>query len=180
MKNKLTDRSAFIITAILSIVVVLLVTLMFTGIFSFKGDVPSFIYSLPLLHAILNGSTALLLIFSLRAIKNKQIDTHKTLNMAAFLLSSLFLVSYVVYHTAVPSTSFGGEGILRYFYLFILLTHILCSIVVLPLVLISFWYGISNQIVKHTKLVKIAFPVWLYAAFTGGLVYVLISPYYVN
>jgi len=178
MRNILTNKSAFTITAVLSAVVVLLVALMFTGVFSFSGNIPSFIYRLPLLHAILNGTTAVLLVLSLLAIKAKKVETHKKLNLTAFSLSALFLVSYVIYHSAVPSTSFGGEGALKYIYLTILITHILCSIIVLPLVLTSFWFGLSEQIERHRKIVRIAFPVWLYVAITGVLVYVLISPYY--
>ena len=97
---------------------------------------------------------------------------------SALILSTLFLLSYVLYHATTPSTSFGGEGILKKIYFFILLTHILLSAVVVPLVLITFSRALAEKFDKHKKIARITLPIWLYVTLTGVLVYILISPYY--
>ena len=98
--------------------------------------------------------------------------------ITAFTLSSLFLVSYVMYHASVPHTSFGGEGVIRYAYFFLLITHILLAIIVVPLVLWAVYYAITKQIERHKRIVKWTFPVWTYVAITGVIVYFMIKPYY--
>ncbi len=133
---------------------------------------------LPLLNACINGTTFLVLCFALIAIKKKNIVLHKKLMWSALVLSTLFLMSYVLYHATTPSTSFGGEGILKTIYLFILLTHILLSAVVVPLVLITFSRALAEKFDKHKKIARITMPIWLYVTLTGVLVYILISPYY--
>lgn len=133
---------------------------------------------LPLLNACINGTTFLVLCFALIAIKKKNIQLHKNLMWSALVLSTLFLMSYVLYHATTPSTSFGGEGILKTIYLFILLTHILLSAVVVPLVLITFSRALAEKFDKHKKIARITMPIWLYVTLTGVLVYILISPYY--
>ena len=110
--------------------------------------------------------------------KAKNIARHKVLNLSAFGLSALFLISYVTYHFFVPETTFGGEGNIRYIYYFILLTHIPLAAIVLPMILLSFWYALNDKIDKHRKIVRFTFPIWLYVAVTGVLVYLMISPYY--
>ncbi len=137
------------------------------------------IHIFPKFHAILNSLTALCLIFGVYFIKNKNIQLHKIANLTAFALSSLFLVSYVTYHSLAPATKFGGEGVVKYFYYFILLTHIVLAATILPLILFTFQRALSGQIDKHRKLVKFTFPLWLYVAITGVLVYILIKPYYI-
>ncbi len=153
---------------------------------------PAFIYKLPLLNAILNGSCSLLLIFSLMAIKQKNIALHRKLNLTAFFLSALFLISYVTAHYFIPDTKYGDlnhDGIMnplessavkgiKPFYLIILLTHILLAIVVLPMVLLSFFYGLTDQREKHKKLTRFSYPIWLYVTVSGVVVYLMISPYY--
>jgi putative membrane protein len=153
---------------------------------------PAFIYKLPLLNAILNGSCSLLLIFSLMAIKQKNIALHRKLNLSAFFLSALFLISYVTAHYFIPDTKYGDlnhDGIMdaiesaavksiKPIYLIILLTHILLAIVVLPMVLLSFFYGLSDQREKHKKLTRFSYPIWLYVTLSGVVVYLMISPYY--
>lgn len=133
---------------------------------------------LPLLNACLNGTTFFVLCFALVTIKKKNIKLHKGLMWTALVLSSLFLLSYVLYHATTPSTSFGGEGILKTIYLFILLTHILLSAVVVPLVLITFSRALAEKFDKHKKIARITLPIWMYVTLTGVLVYMLISPYY--
>jgi len=94
--------------------------------------------------------------------------------------SIAFLFMYIAYHATTASTPYGGEGVLRYIYLFILITHILLSIVVIPLVLISFVRALSERFDKHRKIARIAYPIWLYVAVSGVLVYLMISPYYTH
>ena len=162
----------------ISIVVFLLVVLLNKRILSPPDTFPAFIYKLPLLHAIINGTCAVLLIFSLRAIKAGKVDLHKKINLSTFGLSAVFLISYVTYHFFVPETSYGGDGILKTFYYFILLTHIPLAAAVLPLILLAFWYALTGKIDKHKKIVRFTYPIWLYVAVTGVIVYMMISPYY--
>lgn len=162
----------------ISIVVFLLVVLLNKRVLSPPDTFPAFIYKLPLLHAIINGTCAVLLIFSLRAIKAGKVGLHKKINLSTFGLSAVFLISYVTYHFFVPETSYGGDGILKTFYYFILLTHIPLAAAVLPLILLSFWYALTGKIDKHKKIVRFTYPIWLYVAVTGVIVYLMISPFY--
>lgn len=133
---------------------------------------------LPLLNATINGTTFFILIAALVAIKNKNVVLHKRLMWTALILSVLFLLSYVLYHATTPSTSFGGEGTIKYVYFFILLTHILLSAIVVPLVLLTLVKALAEKFDQHRKLAKITLPIWLYVTLTGVLVYLMISPYY--
>jgi putative membrane protein len=134
--------------------------------------------SLPLFHAILNGSTAVFLLMGLYFVKNKNLKLHKTSMLSAFALSSIFLVSYVIYHYSKESSTFGGEGAIRYLYFFILISHILLAITVVPLALFAIFRGLTNNIEKHKKIVRFTFPIWLYVSITGVLVYLFMMPYY--
>jgi len=134
--------------------------------------------SLPLFHAVLNGSTFVLLVFAGIAIKNKKISIHRTFMLSAFVLSSVFLISYVIYHVTHDSAKFGGEGAIRALYFFILISHIILSVPVIPLALLSIYRGWTNNIVLHKKIVKYAYPIWLYVALTGVLVYIFMKDYY--
>lgn len=133
---------------------------------------------LPPIYASINALTAIILVFAFWAIKNKNRVLHERLVKFAILLSVLFLVGYVAYHMTSESTKFGGEGFIKYIYYFILLTHILLSIVVIPFVLITYVRAITGNFERHKKIARITFPLWLYVAITGVLVYILISPYY--
>lgn len=134
---------------------------------------------LPPIYATVNGVTAVVLIAAFIAIKNKNIKLHERLMKIAIALSVAFLVMYVAYHMTSDSTKFGGEGAIKYAYYFILITHILLSIVIIPFVLITYVRAITNNIERHKKIAKITFPMWLYVAITGVIVYLMISPYYV-
>ena len=134
---------------------------------------------LPPIYATVNGVTAVVLIAAFIAIKNKNIKLHERLMKTAIALSVAFLVMYVAYHMTSDSTKFGGEGVIKYAYYFILITHILLSIVIIPFVLITYVRAITNNIERHKKIAKITFPMWLYVAITGVIVYLMISPYYV-
>jgi putative membrane protein len=139
---------------------------------------PEFGKFLPTLNAIINGTCTVLLIASFRAIKKKDIATHRKLNLITFVLSTLFLLSYVTYHWMADDTKFPADNPIRPIYLTILISHIILAAVVLPLVLISFWYGLTNQVAKHRKITRWSFPIWLYVTTTGVIVYLMISPYY--
>ncbi|MEQ3500354.1 DUF420 domain-containing protein [Tenacibaculum sp. SSH1-16] len=134
---------------------------------------------LPPIYASINGFTAMLLVASVVAIKNGKIKLHEQLNTTAIVCSALFLVMYVAYHMTSDSTKFGGEGIIKYVYFFILITHILLSIIIIPFVLITFMRARLGNFPEHKKIAKITFPLWLYVAVTGVVVYLMISPYYV-
>ena len=137
---------------------------------------PWFTMYQPLLHAIINGSCFVILIFSLISVKLGNIYLHKLLNTAAMCLSVFFLLSYVSYHYYAPETSYGGEYKTTYY--IILLSHILLAAISLPFILLSYYRGITGSIMKHKKLVRITYPMWLYVTGTGVLVYLFLSPYY--
>ena len=134
---------------------------------------------LPPIYASINALTAILLIIAVFAIKKGNRKLHEQLNTAAIICSALFLVMYVAYHMSSNSTAFGGEGIIKYIYYFILITHILLSIVIIPFVLITFMRARLGNFPQHKNIAKITFPLWLYVAVTGVVVYLMISPYYV-
>ena len=133
---------------------------------------------LPALNAVLNSLTAICLIIGYVFIRNKQVTQHRVMMGTAFLISSLFLISYVVYHSQEASTKFGGEGVIRYVYFFLLLTHITLAIVTVGLVLFTLYFALTQQFDKHRRIARWTFPVWLYVSVTGVVVYFMISPYY--
>jgi putative membrane protein len=158
---------------ILSIAIPLAVAILF-GV---KIDVHLPVF-LPPIYASLNAFTAVLLMTAFWAIKNKKIALHKILMKTAIIFSVMFLVLYVAYHMTSDSTKFGGEGIIKAVYFIILITHILLSVAVIPFVLITFVRAITNQVELHKKIARFTFPLWLYVAISGVIVYLMISPYY--
>ncbi len=145
----------------------------------FRIKIPGYDFSfLPPIYASINGLTALLLIVAVWAIKNKKRPLHEALMKVCIGLSSLFLVMYVVYHMTSDSTPFGGQGAIRYVYYFILITHIALSVVVIPFVLFTFSRALAGRFDRHKQLARFTFPLWLYVAVTGVVVYLMISPYY--
>ena len=134
---------------------------------------------LPPIYAAINGITAAVLVAGVLAIKNGKRTLHKRLMTSAIALSLAFLVMYVAYHMTTDSTKFGGEGSIRIVYFFILISHIILSIAVIPLVLITYVRALAERFDRHKKIAKITFPIWLYVAITGVVVYLMISPYYV-
>ena len=135
---------------------------------------------LPPIYATINGLTGLVLILAVVNVKKGNLALHEKLMKFAIVLSAVFLVLYVLYHMTSESTKYGGEGALKYVYFFILISHILLSIGVIPFVLITFVRGISNDIEQHKKIAKYTFPLWLYVTITGVIVYFMIAPYYVS
>lgn len=177
MKKKDSIFIPIIIT--LSIIVPILVALLmlFPDTLSVQTGNIDF-SSLPFFHAVLNGSTAILIFIGFIFIKNNNSKMHRVSMLSAFILSSVFLLSYVISKITNDPVPFGGEGNIRYVYFFILISHILLSIPVLPLALLSIYRGMTGEIDKHKRIVKWTFPIWMYVAVTGVLVYVMMSPYY--
>jgi putative membrane protein len=134
---------------------------------------------LPPIYATINGITAVLLITAVIAIKNGNRKRHELLMKIAIACSLVFLLLYIAYHMTTDSTVFGGTGFIKYVYFFILLSHISLSIATIPLVLITYVRALAEKFDKHKKIAKITFPIWLYVAVTGVIVYLMISPYYV-
>lgn len=144
-----------------------------------KVDLGPWTTILPHLNAVINSLTAMLLLVGLYFIRQGNITAHKRTMLMAFTLGSIFLVSYVLYHLTNQSTPFGGKGWIRPVYYFLLVSHIVLSIVVVWFVLRAVYFALSGQINKHRQTVKYAFPIWLYVSITGVIVYFLIEPYYI-
>ena len=138
----------------------------------------SWVYFLPHLNAVINTAASLALVIGVVFIKQKKVNHHRASMTAAFGLGAVFLVSYVIYHAGAESTSFGGEGWVRTLYYFFLITHIILAAVALFPILLAYYYGHTGKFEKHKKVVKYAFPIWLYVTVTGVIVYLMISPYY--
>lgn len=165
---------------ILSVAIPLVVALLF-GVklkdFGYNVKPLSF---LPPIYATINGITAVLLVSAVWAIKNGKRQLHENLMKTAIACSVAFLGMYVAYHMTADSTKFGGEGTIKYIYYFILLTHIVLSVIIIPFVLITYVRALAERFDKHKKLARITYPMWLYVAITGVIVYLMISPYYVH
>ena len=137
---------------------------------------PSFILFLPKLNAIINGTVFILLITTLWAVKSGNIQLHKKLNTTAMVMSVLFLLSYVTSHYFSGDTVYGGN--MKGLYYFVLITHVVLAGLSLPMILFSYYYGYLDLVHKHKKLVRFTYPIWVYVAFTGVLIYLFLSPYY--
>ncbi len=146
----------------------------------------------PAFNALINTLTAIFLIMARVAVSKGNVNLHRQLMSSAFVLGAVFLVAYILYHLNVTSTKFGdvngdmivdeseliAVGSLRYLYYFVLLSHIILSVVVVPLVLFAFYFALNDKLESHRKVVKFTFPIWLYVSLTGVLTYILINPYY--
>ncbi len=177
MGNTKTDRIAVPIIIALSILIpIVVIILMYLperyNIFGTQSG------TFPFFHAVLNGSTALLLTIGYFFMSIKEYKWHRNVMIMAFVLSSVFLVSYVISKISNEPVPYGGEGVMRYIYFFILITHIILSAIIVPLVLFTMYRGLSGQYTKHAKIARWTFPIWLYVAVTGVLVYVFMWPYY--
>ncbi len=176
--NNAQDKLYFRIVMAVSIVVFIAVVALNRKFIPRPDVTPEFVYLLPGLNALINATCSVLLLVSLYFIKQKNIDAHKNINIVTFLLSSVFLVSYVLFHYFVDSTEFPSDNSLRPLYLSILIPHIVLAALVLPLILLSFYHGLKMNVAKHRKLVRFAYPIWLFVTVSGVIVYVMISPYY--
>jgi len=172
----MNDKIAARIIIGVTIAVPALVTLLY--FIPKPSTVPDIVKHCPLLNAFLNGTCTVLLTISYIAIRNKRIILHKRLNITAFTLSAIFLLSYVTYHFFGKETLFPKDNPWRPVYLFILSSHIILAAIVLPMVLLSFYRGLTNQVARHRKIARWTLPIWIYVTTTGVVVYLMISPYY--
>lgn len=134
----------------------------------------SWVAYLPFVNAIFNTITAMLLIFGYKAIKAGDKKLHKSFMMGAAFSSALFLISYITYHHFQGDTKFLAQGTVRYVYFFILITHVLLSIVQVPLIFLTFYHAFKANWSWHKKLAKVTFPIWLYVSVTGVLVFIFL------
>lgn len=130
------------------------------------------------INAYINATVSILLITALLAVKQKKYVLHKNIMLIAIILSSLFLISYICHHLLAAETKFSGQGSIKYIYYFILSTHIILAAIILPFILFTAYRALTGEWIKHKKIAKYTWPLWLYVSITGVLVYVLISPYY--
>ena len=135
----------------------------------------AWVKNLGALNATFNGISTILLLLGFSAIRKRDFALHMKFMLGAFVSSALFLVSYIVYHHFVGDTKFMGEGVIRYIYFFILITHIVLSVFVVPLVLSSFYFAFAGKYTTHRKVTKWTFPIWLYVSITGVLVYAILK-----
>ena len=162
----------------LSIIIPLVVAMLFgVNLRKLGYDVEPLTF-LPPIYATINGITALLLVIAVSAVKRGNRKLHENLIKVCMACSVAFLLMYVAYHMTSESTPYGGEGIIRYVYFVILISHILLSIIIIPFVLFTFVRGIAGAYERHKRLARITYPMWLYVAVTGVVVYLMISPYY--
>jgi len=169
-----TPRKYKILIWVLSIALPLAVA----GLFTVRiPNVPRLGF-LPPIYATINGFTAVFLVLAVRAAKQGKLILHKRLIQACISFSVAFLVMYIAYHITSDSTPYGGQGFIRNIYYFVLISHILLSILVIPVVLVTYVRGLTMQVERHKKIARIAFPLWLYVAVSGVVVYWMIAPYY--
>jgi len=177
LRVEAASKSSYTWIVLISVIVPVLVAVLL--FMPDKLDVShDWIYFLPHLNAVINSAAAIALILGLYFIKNGKIGHHKMAMSSAFGLGAIFLVSYVIYHATAESTSFGGEGAIRTVYYFILITHIVLAAVALFPILLAYYYGYTGRYEKHRKVVRYAYPIWLYVTISGVVVYWMISPYY--
>lgn len=189
----MTDKFIFRFVAVVTVVVILVVIVLNRHIIPGPAVTPSFTPYLPMLNAFINGTCTLLLLLSLYLIKQGNIVMHKRVNILTFCLSAIFLVSYILFHYLMQRDTIYGDingdgkvlgdeiaqyGTLRSIYLAILTPHIVLAAGVLPLILLSFHRGLQMQVEKHKKLVRWAFPIWLFVTMSGVVVYLMIKPFY--
>ena len=168
--NKKYNKWIWILSILIPIVVAILFGIKIPGV--------ERLGFLPPIYATINGLTAIILIAAVIQIKKRNRKTHERLMKTAIVFSVLFLLLYITYHMTSDSTKYEGDGMIRYIYYFVLITHIVLSIIVIPFVLVTFVRGLTGQFEKHKKIAKITFPLWLYVAISGVIVYAMISPYY--
>ncbi|HER40146.1 MAG TPA: DUF420 domain-containing protein [Salinimicrobium catena] len=175
LKNRDRVMVPVIVSVSILVPVLVLILMYLPERFNFTGvEMGTF----PFFHAVLNFCTALLLVAGYISMRRKELKWHRNLMITAFFLSAIFLVSYVISKISNDPVPYGGEGLLRPIYFFVLITHILLSAIIVPLVLFTMYRGLTGEVEKHRKIARYTFPVWLYVAVTGVLVYVFMAPYY--
>lgn len=176
MINTLSNRTFYIWNAVFTI---LILSFLFWLIYfrQASGDKNLAISMLPAVNASLNGSSALLVLIGFWAIKNRREVLHKNLMISALIVSAMFLISYVYYHSQQGDTKFLGEGFIRPVYFFILITHIILSMLMVPMILSSVYFGLTDKRRTHRKIAKITLPVWLYVSITGVIIFFMLRYY---
>ena len=174
MENIQTEQKYNKLIIVLSVLIPIVVAILFFVKIPNAQPLPF----LPPIYATINGITALLLVLAVLAIKNGKKQLHENLMKLAIACSLVFLLMYIAYHMTTPSTKFGGEGLVKYIYYFVLISHILLSIATIPFVLVTYVRALAQRFDRHKKIAKITFPLWLYVAITGVIVYLMIAPYY--
>ena len=178
MNNLSKERNYKKIITALSIIIPIAVAALFSINLKRLGFDVEPLSFLPPIYATINGITAITLIAAVIAIKNGNRKLHEQLNTFAIACSLAFLLMYIAYHITSDSTEFRREGFIKYVYYFILISHILLSIIIIPLVLTTYMYAKLGDFERHKKWNRFAFPIWLYVAITGVIVYIMIAPYY--
>lgn len=172
-----SDRSFFIFNAVLSVAALSLLAWLLLFHRGVEGTTLDLRF-MPGVNAVLNGTSAALLVAGWVAIKRRRADVHKYLMVSAFVASALFLVGYLAYHAVHGDTKFGGTGALRAVYFVILISHVLLSVGIVPLSLAAFWFAYKREFQRHTRVTRVLHPIWLYVSVTGVVVYLLLRPWY--
>jgi len=173
---KKNDKQARLLILVVSFVVFAAVALL--SKFKLQVDLGFNPHLFALFNAVVNTMVSILLVAALIAVKKKNYEAHKKMMMTAMILSILFLVSYIAHHLLAGETKYGGQGVLRYVYYFILATHIPLAAIILPFILFTAYRSLTGEFAKHKKLARYTWPLWFYVSVTGVLVYLMISPYY--
>jgi putative membrane protein len=174
---KRNDNAAYWFIGIVSVVVFAAVVLLRQDAIKLTPGFDAHIFAR--VNALINFSVSVLLVLGYVLVRQRKYEAHRNVMLSCILLSTLFLLSYIAHHLLAPETKYGGDGPLRYFYFFILATHIILAAVILPFILFTSYQSLSGDFAKHKKVARITFPIWLYVSITGVLVYLMISPYYV-
>ena len=175
LKATSPKKATFIVLAVSLAALLLLVGVIYGH--GRASEVPAWVAWLPALNAVLNGTSAVFLVLAYRAIRRRDVVTHSRRMLTSLAASALFLVSYIVYHSVHGDTPFGGHGLVRPVYFFVLITHVVLSAVALPLVFMSLFFSLSGRFPVHKKIARYTFPVWLYVSVTGVLVFALLRVY---
>jgi len=173
---KKNDKQARVLIFIVSFVVFAAVAIL--SRVQLDLDLGFDIHIFALINAVINSAVSVLLVWALIAVKSKNYLQHKNIMFGAILLSVLFLVSYIAHHLLAGDTVYGGEGNIRYFYYFILITHIFLAAIILPFILFTAYRSLTGEYASHKRLARYTWPLWLYVSVTGVIVYIMISPYY--
>lgn len=175
--SRASDRSFFVFNAVVSVAALSLLSwlLLFHG--GLRGTTVNLRF-LPGVNACLNATAATLLVAGWVAIKKQRADLHRRLMVSAFAASACFLVGYLAYHAVHGDTKFGGLGPVRAVYFMLLFSHVLLSLVIVPLCLTAFWFAWKREFKRHTRVTRWLHPIWLYVSVTGVIVYLMLSPYY--
>ncbi len=173
---KKNDRKAKLLIYSFSVIVFLLIAAL--GRTKLNVDLGFDVHVFATINAVINSIVTVLLVVALVAVRKGNYVLHKNIMMAAMALSVLFLLSYVAHHLLAGDTKFGGEGTIRYFYFFILITHIILAAIILPFILFTAYRALIGEYTIHKKLARITWPIWFYVSLTGPIIYLLISPYY--